>query len=150
MKKLLIYGILLALALLYPLRGADVGKLCPVEVVQVSREGNVLVIATDTDDRGEGVTIGAALRNLKETTPGTIYLDTADYLVVTEEAADTLAELQGLLKSSVRVCIGPTGLDLKEAAEYLASHCPQYTLKEAEKADRLEKLTIDEKRLILR
>lgn len=150
MKRILIYGILMAVSLLIPRQRSDVGTLRPVEVVQVYREHGAFVIATDTNDMGKGRTIQSAFRELKETTPGTIYLDTADFLLVEEGEKEVLPELKEVLKSSVKVCLSERKVDLKDAAAYLAVHSPKFTLEEAERAEDLEELTIVENRLILR
>ena len=50
MKRVVIYILALAAALLVPLRGTDVGKLQPVGLVQLYKEGETVVIVTDTGD----------------------------------------------------------------------------------------------------
>ena len=83
MKRLLLYIAALTLLLLAD-RGTDLGSLRPVELVQLTEEKGILVLKTDTGDSGWGLTLGQAVAKLKETTPGQIYLDTADYLLLEE------------------------------------------------------------------
>lgn len=147
MKRILIYiGILLVLWFV-PVKGADLAQMHPVEVVHVYREGKSIVIETDTEDRGIGVTATQALTNLKETTSGFIYLDTAQYLLLTRETEETVEELRPHLKKSVQLCYGEIGVDLKEAARFLPSHSRLPQLKQWEVGVDLPYLTTFEKRL---
>ena len=48
MKRIVVYILSLAAAMMVPLEGTDVGKLHPVELVQIYKEGDLVVIVTDT------------------------------------------------------------------------------------------------------
>lgn len=137
MKRILIYIIVTALALLVPEYGTDVGKLIPVELVFLYNDGEQIVIETDTEHIGKGVTVEEAVQNLSDTTPGVLFLDTADYLMVTEEAQTHLPELDLYLKGRVKVCLTEQGTDVKQAAQYLAIHQPGDTLKDAQITQKL-------------
>lgn len=150
MKRLLLYIIVAAAAVAVPVDRTDVGKLQPVELIQLYQEGGQLVLETDTGDAGRGRTVAEALEDLKATTPGTIFLDTADYLMISEGARGFLGEVAPYLKERIRVCIGEKGIDLPAAAAHLAAHSPKSTLKEALAGAQLETLTIVQNRLILR
>ena len=123
MKRILLYVGALAL-LLRADRGTDIGSLRPVELVRLTEQKGILVLDTDTGDRGWGVTLEQAITKLKETTPGQIYLDTADYILVEEGLEEHLSQLTGVLKKRTRVAYGANGLDLKEAVSYLRVHLP--------------------------
>lgn len=129
MKKIVTYIIVTALALLVPEYGTDVGKLIPVELVFLYKEGEKIVIETDTEDIGRGKTVDEAVRNLTDTTPGEIFLDTADYLLVSEDALVHLNEMNGYLKGKVWVCLAGKGIDVKTAVQYLAVHKPGATIR---------------------
>lgn len=149
MRKSIIYAALLAAALVVPVHGEDVGKLLPVELVHVYREGEAFVIATDTETSGTGGTIEAALENLKETTAGIVFLDTADYLLLSEDAACYVHTMKNWLKPTVRVCSAEADMDLKEASVYLSIHKPQVSLKGSGDGAGLQKLLIENGRLKL-
>lgn len=122
MKRILIYIAALAALAFLPVQGANIGRLRPVEVVQVYRQDGMVVIATDTGDFGMGADSQAALANIIATTPGTIYLDTAEYLLIAEGAEDVAAELRTALKKSVQICMADKEIDLAAAAKFLPAH----------------------------
>ena len=121
MKRIL-YAAILAIALLIPEQGTDIGELRPVGLIQIYKEGTQIWIVTDTGDSGWGESVDAALQNLKETTPGTIYLDTADYLLVSKTAIEESKTLGQYLNASTKVCLAERDVEPVEAAEYLKVH----------------------------
>lgn len=150
MKKSIIYILLLGALFLFPLQGEDVGELLPVEVVHLYREGDMIVITTDTEAAGRGETVDAALDNLKATTAGIVFLDTADYLLIDEGVATDVIALKKHLKPSVRVCKAMAEVDLKEAAVYLAVHRPKLKLKEYRDDLGVQQLVIENNRMELK
>ena len=122
-KGIVFYVTALSLLLLGG-KGTDIGQLRPVELVQLYAKGSLLFLETDTGDVGWGVTVEEAVKKLKETTPGEIYLDTADYLLLEEGLAEYILPLRGYLKRGTKVAYGPKGLDLEETAAYLRIHRP--------------------------
>ena len=150
MKKVALYILLLAAAVLAPLRGMDVGKLQPVGLVQLYKEGETVVIVTDTGDSGRGNNVEAAFENLEDTTPGVIFLDTADYLLISKDAVGEVEKLSSRLKASVRLCYAEKDIEAAEAMEYLAVHRPQVLLKESERLADAETLMMDNERLVLK
>lgn len=147
MKKILAYVAALGLLMLSPVEEADVGRLHPVEVVMISRDGDEIVMMTDTGDRGKGSDGLNALEDLKKTTPGTIYLDTAQYLLIGEGAEDVVEQLRSVLKKLVRVCKAENEVDLRDAAAYLSVHGDLPQLEVWKMGVDLPKLTVVEKRL---
>lgn len=119
---------LAALLLLSPFQGNDVGKLRPVELVTMRREGGAVILETDTGDVGRGEDPLAALEDLKKSAPGALFLDTADYFLVTRETENLLPALSGVLRPAVEICIYSEEIDLEDAAEYLRAHSPEVTL----------------------
>lgn len=119
---------LMALLLLSPFRGSDVGKLRPVELVTMRREANAVVLETDTGDIGRGQNPMAALEDLKRSAPGALFLDTADYFLVTRETENLLPALSDVLRPAVEICVVSEETDLEAAAEYLRAHSPEVTL----------------------
>lgn len=132
MRRMVLYCIALCAALVIPQRGTDIGKLQPVEVVLLDSKDGEMIIQTDTKDEGRGISVEQALQNLKDTTPGTVFLDTADYLIITEESMESVEKMKPYLDASVLVCKGTGEEDLEAAARYLAVHKPRTTLKNAE------------------
>lgn len=150
MKRFMIYMALLAALLLLPEHGTDIGRLRPVGLVQLYKENENLFIVTDTGDSGVGITIDAAFENLEDTTSGVIFLDTADYLLVSRTAIQEVQGLQQYLKPSIYVCIADKKIDPKQAAEYLAVHKPTFRLKNQRNLRDVQKLISENGRLNLK
>ena len=147
MKRMLLYVGILAALLAAPVERLDVGKLHPVQVVSVSKQNGWVVIQTDTGDRGIGETGAQALKNMEETTSGVIYLDTAEYLLLSKDAEDALTQLRTALKPKTGVCYAGEGVDLKEAGKFLSSHADLPRLKEWKEGQELPVITTFRKRL---
>lgn len=111
-----------------PFTGTDVGKLQPVEVIRVSMQGDLILVETDTGDVGMGADLDTAFADLKESTAGEIFLDTADYLLITRDAQGQLAELSEYLRPACAVCLEAGEAELEEAAAFLSAHDPELTL----------------------
>lgn len=120
MRRIL-YGVILLAAFFAPVERLDVAKLLPVEAVAIYLEEGAIALETDTENKGRGSTVQEALKNLKENTTKIIYLDTARYLLVAENAQAQAQELLQYLKPNVRQGTYGGG-DIKEEAKYLDAH----------------------------
>lgn len=145
MKRIILYMIVLLALPMTSARGIDVGRLIPAEVVWMDQSEKGTILRLDTGDYGVGDTVEQALENMKATASGTVFLDTADYLIVTESAESAVAEVAPYLKGSVRICRGDE-MDFAAAAEYLATHRPKIRLKDWNPGVQLQILTENEKR----
>lgn len=125
MRRILLYIIVLASMWYFKPAKTDIGMLRAVELIYVYRENGEIVIETDTEDVGIGGTMKDAIANLKETTAGTIYLDTADYALFHRNALDEVRSLATYIKPKVGICATNGEISVKEAAKYLAAHNPQ-------------------------
>lgn len=120
--RVVLYIVILAILFFVPLERVDVAKLLPIEAVAVYMEEGNVVFETDTEHKGRGADVAKALENLKENTPAVVYLDTAEFLIVSEDAQSHLNALRSYLKPSVKVCIGGARNHVKDAAKYLDVH----------------------------
>ena len=118
-------------------RGTDIGRLRPVEVVQLTEKDGLLFLETDTGDVGWGLTINQAVQKLKETTPGQIYLDTADFVLLEEGLEEYIPDLRSYLKRRTRMAYGAKGVDLPMVADYLRVHRPTGTIGNGRKPEEL-------------
>lgn len=150
MKRIVIYIALLTASLLLPMRGTDIGKLRPVGLIQLYKEDGTVFLVTDTGDSGQGKTVDEAFENLEESTSGVIFLDTADYLLLSRTATNEVKGLAQYLKPSVRVCMAEKEIDPVQAAEYLAVHHPSLKMKNYGDLRNLQTLTRENGRLILK
>ena len=149
MKRWLLYGILFSAAVLVPVNRADVGKLHPVQTVSISYHNEQVVLQTDTGEMGVGETTELALENLKQTAPAIIYLDTAEFLLVEENALRYVADLRRFLESSIRVCLVEPEVELDQASKYLQIHGNLPKLKQWNTGGNLPVLTKENERIIL-
>ena len=141
MKRIIIYVGILAAMLVAPVERADVGKLRPVQAVAIYKENDWVIIETDTEDLGIGATAQQALQNLQDTTAGIIYLDTAEYLLLSKDAQETAEQLRGELKDTVELCLMEQKVDIKESAKFLAAHGKLPKLKHWQNGQELPSLT---------
>ena len=146
-NRIVLYGLVLALLLLGR-GGTDIGQLQPVEVVQLYEKNGLLILKTDTGDMGWGLTVDEAVRKLKETAPGQIYLDTADYLLIEEGVEASIPALRPYLKRRTTMAFGPEGVDLQETAAYLRVHRPSEKVGKGSKP--IEKLVFEGGKIILK
>lgn len=138
--KLLIYIVLLCAVILIPMRGTDVGQLIPVEVIAISESGGIVNVRTDTGDWGVGATLAEAFADLKDTSPGIIYLDTAAYLLLEPGMEDTEG-LAGYLKGNTRVYLAKEGIPLEGITGYLSVNRSEVKLKELDHMDEIPTIT---------
>lgn len=133
MRRWILYGLVICAVCLLgitPFRGTDVAELSPVALIRVSKSGDDFVIETDTGGRGAGPDAQSALQNLKDTTPGTVFLETADYLLVAPDCVAFAQSLYGILRPSCAVCICRDKPNLESAAVFLKAHKPLLSLHE--------------------
>ncbi len=127
MKRWILLTAAVAAALMFPSRDtADVAELLPVELLYVSKDESGIWVQTDTGDLGIGGDLQSALEDLEGTAPGRIFLDTADYLIITKETIDLLPQLWEILRPATEVCLG-INADTRAAA-FLSAHKPGVTL----------------------
>ena len=125
------------------------GKLRPVQLVSMYTQEGKIVLETDTEDSGTGETVEEAFDNLKRTTPAIIYLDTADYLLVTEQVLPYVERLDRYLKDNVKICQQAEPINTKLAAQYLSVHVDLPRLKAWEEGVELPLLEIEGEKKIL-
>lgn len=118
-----------ALAVLLPSQGTDVGKLKPAELLYAQKEGMEYIIQTDTGDEGRGDSVESALKDLKGTADGAVFLETVQYLLLTEDAKDAMRDFAQYLRPTVQPCILCGEADLRSTAKYLSAHQPKSLLR---------------------
>lgn len=127
--RVIIYIVILGLLLIAPVERLDVAKLEPVQTVAVDVSDGMVVLMTDTGNMGQGKNIKSAVDDLEEKTPGVIYLDTAQYLLVTEGAKQYTRDLEGYLRSSVKVSLWDGEGDVEQAARFLSESRNLFSLR---------------------
>lgn len=143
---------MLALAALIwftPVKGTDVGKLLPVELVSLRREGETLRMETDTGDFGMGDTLEEAMEDLKRTAQGQIFLETADYLLLSPDSQSVWPELLGYFRPGTLAYQTVNAVDPEEAAQYLRTRRAGIPLNRMEEAGPLPVIKEEEGRVEL-
>ena len=146
MKRWVLYIAAVALLSTTSFRGTDIAKLAPVEVVWLAEEDGQVLLMTDTEDTGKGADVREALTDMKAAALGTVFLDTADYLIVETGAEKFLEQIAEVLRPSCMVCRAKQVPDLKKAAEFLSIHEPNVTLRQWQNDGRELPLLKEEKR----
>ena len=100
----------------------DIGALKPIEAVWIGRENDHYLIETDTGDYGLGETLLQAVKHLKDTSGGEIYLDTATFVVTEKEVLEDLGELKDILQKDSYIIIEDGWTNLPNAAQFLRTH----------------------------
>lgn len=130
MKRWVLYAVVLLIFSASPLRGTDIGKLTPVEVVWLAEKDGQVYLECDTTDAGWGESVQAALEDMKAAALGTIFLETADYLIVEQGQEALLEQINDLLRPSCKVCVAQSKPDWRNVSMFLNAHEPQVTLQQ--------------------
>ena len=121
MRKVMYIAILSSL-LFVPLERVQIAQLQPVTAVAVWMENNEVVVETEGGLRGVSQDITGAIEDLKMNAPCVVYLHTAKYLLITEDALPYTGELEVYLKGNTKVCLTAVHEDLDWMIRYLDSH----------------------------
>ena len=121
MKHAILYILILGALFFAPVESAEVAKLEPVQAVWMYMEEDRIVLETDTEDKGSGATVEEALKDMKRKSAGIIYLDTAQFVLVTGTERQ-IAALVPYIKDSVRLCQWDGKGGLSEAVKYADAH----------------------------
>lgn len=140
MRRIWIYGLLLAIVLSVPKKSNELGRLHPVELIKAHTENGIVTLETDNGAKGEGEDVASAIQNLKDTTAGIVFLDTADYLLVGYGEDDLIMELKDYLKRNTRICFAPHTVDPEEAAGFMSVHTPKKRIGQWKTGDKLGEL----------
>ena len=129
---------LAALALfLLPQRGTEVGKLLPVETLLIENQAGQYRVSADTGSAGRGDSLEKAVDALRAEAPGILFLDTADYVLLTGEAEDCMEKLPDYVRPG-----------LSEIGPFLKTHGPDAPLYRLQKRElQLPKLTAEGEKL---
>lgn len=133
MKRWLWICVIIVLAALVastPFKGRDVAKLIPVEVIWLSESQGDVYLETDTGDSGLGTSVQDALENMKQSVAGTLFLETADYLILNQEDEYLLEQVYPLLRPTCMICTASKTPDMENIAKFLSAHEPDLTLRQ--------------------
>jgi len=118
--RVILYIIIILLMFAAPVTPLDVAKLQPVQTVALYVRNDAVLLKTDTGITGRGARVRDALDDLEKATPGVIYLDTAEYLLITEESVDLVYEIQQYLHPKVKVSMWDEKGSVEDASKHLS------------------------------
>ena len=133
MKRWIIYLLVLVAIVWLNQRnpgGRDLVRMEPVEIIRIQSDGYHIRIEADTGRQGIGTDINEAVRDLKRTADKEIFLETAEFLLVHENAMVCMDDLMSMLRPSCKVCIENGQADLRKVAAFLRMQEPDVTLKQ--------------------
>ena len=140
MKRWLLYIVILGLTIVAPAKPVNIGNLIPVRAIGVYQTGNQIRIDTDTGNTGIGDTAVQALRDLKDSASGIIYLDKTEYLVLAEQSLNAAGALRQELSANTKVCMTKYPVNLAEISQYLSVRDQLPLLKNWEKGEELPEI----------
>lgn len=140
MKKLVVIlaaaAVLGAMGLL-PFKSVDAAKLLPVKTVVVTKSGDQYVVDVGEGVRAVGRTLGEALDRLREEVSGTVFLPTAEQVIVTEPAAEAVEAVaeETAFRPAAGIYQTPDPFpDVKALSAYLDAHPSNVTILDARAA----------------
>ena len=137
MKKICILVLLLAgLAYfgLLPFEAHDVAELLPVETILVTKSGDRYRVDIGAGVRAIGKSLSEALDNLKEQVTGIVFFQTAEQVLVQEDAQDAIPviEQEPRFRPAAGLYLtGDSSPDLHAVSRYLKTRHSALTLGEA-------------------
>ena len=131
MKKVIwLVAVIVTVAItgLLPFAGTDIAKLHPVEVLIVSRSEDGLLLQTDSGMLGTGKNIEEALQTLRLSSAGNIFLDTANYLLISLDCTGEIVTLWNYVRPACQVYHFKGEGKYEKIGKYLESHPSQTTV----------------------
>ena len=131
MKKVIwLVAVIVTVAItgLLPFAGTDIAKLHPVEVLIVSRSEDGLLLQTDSGMLGTGKNVEEALQTLRLSSEGNIFLDTANYLLISPDCTEEIVTLWNYVRPACQVYHFKGEGKYEKIGKYLESHPSQTTV----------------------
>ena len=122
-------AVLIAAAILtrLPHPAVDIARLDPVRAIYLYMDGVDMTIETDSGDSGSGADLKAAYAALRNNAHREIFLDTAEFLILTPDVPITEAFYE-LLRPTTQVVFSDEKPNLETISDYLTIHPPETSL----------------------
>lgn len=130
-------GVIFVVGLLIRIKptGVDVAALEPVELLYVNSQNGTYYLTTDTGNQGSGKTVAQAISDLKAKSSGKIFLNTAEHLLITPSAWESVERFSRHLRPDCGVVIVEGEPDMEITAQFLRTHKPGFTLNDLRAGD---------------
>ena len=120
-----------------PRTGADAAELLPAQVLVIAQEAGQVVVESDNGVTGAGAALPDALAAMHKSAPGTLFLDTAEHIILLESAWTLVPAVvqQPQLRPAAKLYLARlTALRASDCAAFLQAHPGTVTLAHAEAA----------------
>ena len=117
-----------------PRTGTDAAKLLPAQVLVIGAGDGAITVEADNGAAGSGPTLAAALADMAECAEGTLFLDTAEPIVLLQSAGALLpaAAQQPQFRPAAKLYLARMdALDADGCVEFLQAHPGAVTLADA-------------------
>lgn len=114
-----------------PRTGTDAAKLLPAQVLVIAQEEGQITVESDNGVSGSGATLPDALASMRENAEGTIFLDTAEHIVLLQSAQALLpaAARQRQFRPAAKLYLADMNvLAAEDCVDFLQAHPGSVTL----------------------
>ena len=120
-----------------PRTGTDAAKLLPAQVLVIAQEDGRIVVESDNGASGSGAALPDALDAMRESAEGTLFLDTAEHIILLQSAQALLpaAARQRQFRPAAKLYLARMDtLDAEDCVDFLQAHPGTATLADAHAA----------------
>ena len=120
-----------------PRTGTDAAKLLPAQVLVIAQEDGRITVESDNGASGSGTTLPDALAAMREGAEGTLFLDTAEHIILLQSTQSLLpaAVRQRQFRPAAKLYLARMdALDADGCVEFLQAHPGAVTLADAHAA----------------
>lgn len=120
-----------------PRTGTDAAKLLPAQVLVIAQEEGQITVESDNSVSGSGATLPDALASMRENAEGTLFLDTAEHIVLLQSAQALLpaAARQRQFRPAAKLYLADMNvLAAEDCVDFLQAHPGSVTLADAHAA----------------
>ena len=120
-----------------PRTGMDAAKLLPAQVLVIAQEEGQITVKSDNGVSGSGATLPDALASMRENAEGTLFLDTAEHIVLLQSAQALLpaAARQRQFRPAAKLYLADMDvLAAEDCVDFLQVHPGSVTLADAHAA----------------
>lgn len=120
-----------------PRTGTDAAKLLPAQVLVIAQEEGQITVESDNGVSGSGAALPDALASMRENAEGTLFLDTAEHIVLLQSAQALLpaAARQRQFRPAAKLYLADMDvLAAEDCVDFLQAHPGSVTLADAHAA----------------
>ena len=108
-----------------PSTGTDAAKLLPAQVLMIAQKDGRITVESDNGASGSGATLPDALAAMRESAEGTLFLDTAEHIVLLQNAQALLPAVvrQRQFRPAAKLYLARMdALDAESCVDFLQTH----------------------------